>query len=60
MPSRRRAGRGDTGRLADGDPVVGCVGGAKPPDWEVPAPAWLSPRVALGLTIIDWPGDGGA
>ena len=39
-----------------GDPVVGCVGGAVLPDWEVPAPNWLSPRVALGLTIIDWPG----
>ena len=42
--------------FADNDPVVGCVGGAVLPDWEVPAPGWLSPRVALGLTIIDWPG----
>lgn len=42
--------------FADGNPAVGCVGGAVLPDWEVPAPGWLSPRVALGLTIIDWPG----
>ena len=44
------------GAFADGDPAVGCVGGAVLPDWEVPAPGWLSPRVALALTIIDWPG----
>jgi glycosyltransferase involved in cell wall biosynthesis len=44
------------GAFADGDPAVGCVGGAVLPDWEVPPPAWLSRRVALGLTIIDWPG----
>ena len=44
------------GAFADGDPAVGCVGGPVLPDWEVPAPGWLSPRVALGLTIIDWPG----
>jgi glycosyltransferase involved in cell wall biosynthesis len=44
------------GAFADDDPAVGCVGGAVLPDWEVPAPGWLSPRVALGLTIIDWPG----
>jgi glycosyltransferase involved in cell wall biosynthesis len=42
--------------FADDDPTVGCVGGAVLPDWEAPAPVWLSPRVALGLTIIDWPG----
>jgi glycosyltransferase involved in cell wall biosynthesis len=44
------------GAFADDDPVVGCVGGAVLPDWEVPPPGWLSRRVALGLTIIDWPG----
>jgi len=44
------------GAFADSDQAVGCIGGAVLPDWEVPAPGWLSPRVALALTIIDWPG----
>jgi glucosyl-dolichyl phosphate glucuronosyltransferase len=45
------------GAFADDDAAVGCVGGAVVPDWEVPAPTWLSRDVSLGLTIVDWPGE---
>jgi glycosyltransferase involved in cell wall biosynthesis len=34
--------------------TAGCVGGRVEPIWEAPAPKWLSPQVALGLTILDW------
>jgi glucosyl-dolichyl phosphate glucuronosyltransferase len=42
--------------FADGDPTVGCVGGPVVPEWEVPAPAWMSRDVSLALAIVDWPG----
>src|SRR5262249_34776814 len=35
------------GAFADGNAAVGCVGGPVVPDWEVPAPAWLSRDVSL-------------
>ena len=38
------------------DRAAGCVGGPVVPAWDVPQPPWLSRQVALGLTIVDWPG----
>ncbi len=35
-------------------PRPGAVGGKIVPIWEAPRPTWLSDKVALGLTILDW------
>ena len=35
-------------------PQPGVVGGKIEPIWEAHRPSWLSDRVALGLTILDW------
>jgi glycosyltransferase involved in cell wall biosynthesis len=35
-------------------PMPGAVGGRIDPIWEAPRPSWLSDKVALGLTILDW------
>jgi glycosyltransferase involved in cell wall biosynthesis len=35
-------------------PRPGAVGGKIEPIWEAPRPLWLSDKVALGLTILDW------
>src|SRR5690606_38902978 len=35
-------------------PDAGVVGGRVEPVWHADRPAWLSDRVALGLTIVDW------
>jgi glucosyl-dolichyl phosphate glucuronosyltransferase len=43
--------------FAGGDSRLGCVGGPVLPDWEAPAPAWMSPDVSRALAIIDWPGE---
>lgn len=36
------------------EPTPGCVGGRVTPIWEAPRPEWLSDRLALNLTMIDW------
>ena len=35
---------------------AGVVGGPVEPIWQAPRPMWLADEVALGLTIINWPG----
>ncbi len=35
-------------------PRPGGVGGRITPIWEAPRPSWLSDRIALALTILDW------
>lgn len=41
-------------RAFETTPVPGAVGGRILPIWEAPRPAWLSDRIALALTILDW------
>jgi glycosyltransferase involved in cell wall biosynthesis len=36
------------------DDALGCVGGKVDPIWEAPRPQWLSDRIAVALTIVDW------
>jgi len=43
--------------FADGDPRLGCVGGAVLPEWEGAPPAWMSADVSRALAIVDWPGE---
>src|SRR5581483_8627586 len=33
---------------------TGCVGGPVEPIWEAPRPGWLSPKLDLSMTIVDW------
>ena len=35
-------------------PDAGAVGGRVVPLWLAPRPSWLSDRVTLALTIVDW------